>query len=123
MKIRIEGNSIRLRLRQSEVAQLAEKGRVGEATHLPGGVFRYELTLQSGLEDLSAYLGPEGIAVNLPEGWGQAWPDDSRVGFEGVLPLDGGKELHLLVEKDFVCLDRDLSAQQDQYPHPKGNQA
>lgn len=119
MKIRIEGNSIRLRLRKSEVTQLAEQGQVGEATQLPEGLFRYQLRLQPGLENLSAHLGPEGIWVSLPESWGKAWPEESRVGFEAVLTIEGGQELHLLVEKDFVCLDRDLSGQQDQYPHPK----
>ena len=119
MKIRIEGNSIRLRLRQSEVAQLAEQGRVGEATHLPGGPFCYQLRLRPGLENLEADFGPEGISVSLPEKWGKAWPGESRVGFEAILPVEGSHGLHLLVEKDFVCLDRDLAGQQDQYPHPK----
>ena len=119
MKIRIEGNSIRLRLRQSEVSQLAEQGRVGESTYLPEGLFRYQLKLQPGLENLDAHFGPDGITVLLPAGWGKAWPSESRVGFEAVLKLKGSHTLHVLVEKDFVCLDRDPAGQQDQYPHPK----
>ena len=123
MKIRIEGNSIRLRLRQSEVTQLAVQGMVGEATQLPEGLFRYQLKLQAGLENLAAHFSPEGISVCLPESWGRAWPEESRVGFEAIQTIEGGHTLHLLVEKDFVCLDRDLAGQQDQYPHPKSGKA
>jgi hypothetical protein len=119
MKIRIEGNSIRLRLRQSEVSQLAEKGQVGESVCLPEGSFQYQLKLRSGLENLEAQLDPEGITVLLPAAWGKAWPSESRVGFEAVLKMEGNQTLYLLVEKDFVCLDRDLAGQEDQYPHPK----
>lgn len=123
MKIRIEGNSIRLRLRQSEVAQLAEEGRVEESTQMPGGHFNYRLELQTELKNLAAQYGRNGITVSLPESWGRSWPEDARVGFEAQLPLAGGQLLHLLVEKDFVCLDRDLAGQQDQYPHPKTRKA
>ena len=86
---------------------------------LPEGSFQYRLKLQPGLENLEAHFGREGITVQLPESWGKAWPSESRVGFEGVQHPEGGQAIHLLVEKDFVCLDRDLAGQQDQYPHPK----
>lgn len=119
MKIRIEANSVRLRLGKSEVSRLAETGLVEETTHFPQAPFRYRLQLQPDSAGLTAGLGPGTITVGLPEAWGRAWPDESRVGFEGSVPLPGGQSLHLLVEKDFICLDRDPASQPDQYPHPK----
>lgn len=118
MKIRIEGNSVRLRLRKSEVSRLATEGQVEETTHFPGKPFLYRLRLQAGQVAMDARYSPEGITVSLPEDWGKAWPGEARVGFEGIQPMEGGRELHILVEKDFICLDRDPSKQQDQYPHP-----
>ncbi len=118
MKIRIEGNTIRLRLRKSEVEQLAADGYVEETTLFPEGTFRYRLQLLPGQAGMTAWHGPHGITVSLPNAWGAAWPEESRVGFEGSLPLQGGQALQLLVEKDFICLDRDPANQQDQYPHP-----
>ena len=119
MKIRIEGNSVRLRLGKSEVSRLAASNRVEGAAHFPNGCFRYRLELLSGLLGMAARFDAEGITVSLPEAWGKGWPEDSRVGFEERIPLEGGESLHLLVEKDFICLDRDPGGQQDQYPHPK----
>ncbi len=119
MKIRIEGNSVRLRLGKSEVSKLATTGRVEEATPFPDLQLKYRLQLEPGQAGMTARFGPDGITVGLPEAWGLAWPEESRVGFEGSVSLEGGQVLQLLVEKDFICLDRDPAKQPDQYPHPK----
>ena len=119
MKLRIEGNSIRLRLRKSEVQDLAESGRVGGLTWIPGGSFKYMLELKSGISELDAQKTQEGIIVYMPEEDGKLWGNNDRVGFEAQVTVGRGLKLDLLVEKDFVCLDRDPALQQDQYPNPK----
>lgn len=120
MKIRIEDNSVRYRLRKTEVEQLAKEGNVCCLAQFPEAPLEYCLKLDPFKEQLSANFSHGRITVILPEAWGLKWPSSTQVGFEGVLPLQEGSELQILVEKDFVCLDRDLSTQKDQYPHPKG---
>ena len=118
MKIRIEDNSVRFRLRRSEVDTLAEAGSLWGTTQFPEGTFSYGLMTEKGLPDLRASLQDGKIIVRIPEEWTVQWPDSPRVGFETSAVVNGST-LHLLVEKDFVCLDRDLAGQQDQYPNPK----
>lgn len=118
MKIRIEDNSVRLRLRKSEVAKLAEQGRLCAATVFPEQRFEYCLEVSREARDLEASFSGGKIAVRLPEPWVRDWPDSPKVGFEATIDT-GSAKLHLLVEKDFVCLDRDPETQKDQFAHPK----
>ncbi|WP_143099954.1 DUF7009 family protein [Robiginitalea myxolifaciens] len=119
MKLRIEGNSIRLRLRKSEVSKLASTGRVAGETRIPGGNFHYALELHPDISDLTAKRTAGGITLLLPETQGKSWAENQQVGFEAAMALEDNESLHLLVEKDFVCLDRDPALQEDQYPNPK----
>ena len=118
MKIRIEDNSIRYRLRKSEVEVLAAEGRLKAAAIFPQGPFEYILQSTPGLTDLRASHFAGRITVEIPDDWVRQWPGSPRVGFE-TLMREGDTPLHILIEKDFVCLDRDLNTQADQYPNPK----
>ena len=119
MKLRIEGNSLRFRLRKSEVESLATQGMVSEVTNIPNGMLHYSVVLDAQRTEIGAELHENTIACYLPEKYGKTWHINEIVGFEGRIPLEDGQFLSVLIEKDFVCLDRDLAAQQDQYPHPK----
>lgn len=119
MKLRIEGNSIRLRLRKSEVENLAQSGRVREVTCIPGGSFNYMLQLKTGISELDALKTQDGIIVYMPEADGKAWANSERVGFQAQIAVESDLKLDILVEKDFVCLDRDPTVQKDHYPNPK----
>ena len=118
MKIRIEDNSVRMRLRKSEVAKLADQGSLCATTVFPEQVFKYCLEAAPDINDLEASLSGGGITVRLPELWVRDWPDSPKVGFESSFDT-GDTRLHILVEKDFVCLDRDPETQKDQFAHPK----
>jgi hypothetical protein len=118
MKIRIEDCSVRLRLRRSEVDTLAEKGELWASTVFPEGTFRYGLKAQTGVTELRAVLQERAIVIYIPEKWTATWLASPRVGFETEIEVNN-TALHLLVEKDFVCMDRDMAGQEDQYPNPK----
>lgn len=119
MKIRIKGNSIRYRLGQSEVARFANIGYLEERTEFPGGaVFIYRLERKGGLENPGAELLQNRITLYIPESIAAAWTGSEQVGFDHRVSWGEGKELFLLVEKDFVCLDHTLEDQSDNYPNP-----
>jgi hypothetical protein len=118
MKIRIEDNSVRMRLRKSEVSKLAEQGRLCATTAFPEQLFEYCLVADADIRDLEASFSKGKITVRLPEIWVRDWPDSPRVGFEASFDT-GDSGLHILIEKDFVCLDRDPKTQKDQFAHPK----
>lgn len=121
MKIRIEENAVRYRLRKSEVEKLSREGAVVCHSRFPEGSLHYALRLDPAAKGMSASFALGTITITLPEAWGLAWPASDEVGFEAAQILEDGTKLELLVEKDFICLDRDPDMQQDQYPHPKSD--
>ncbi|WP_143542356.1 DUF7009 family protein [Robiginitalea sediminis] len=121
MKIRMEGSSVRLRLRRTEVAQIGAGERLVEKVVFPDGVWTYSLVPEDGVQELSARMTTQGVDIILPAKLAASWAHSEQVGFENWVGLPGGSQLHLLVEKDFVCLDRDLESQKDHYPNPKAD--
>lgn len=121
MKIRIKGNSVRVRLTRSEVAELCSSGIIWETTAFPSGTFRYTVELSSKVETLTADLYPNKIALYLPFTDAKPWPENEVVGFENEMELPSGEKLHLLLEKDFTCLESRGEDESDQYPNPKAS--
>ena len=119
MKIRIKGNSIRFRLTQSEVKQLSEKGSVKETTEFGSNTFHYQVELTTSVKNLEASYSNDEIVMMVPETDGRNWFHNNTVGFEHQMGLPKGKKLHLLLEKDFTCLENRAEDQSDNYPNPK----
>ncbi len=105
MKIRIRGDSLRLRLSQSDVRALDGEGLVGDALHFPAGpVLRCELRVVDGTDGLDAAFDHHTIGVTMPRAWARRLVDTDEVGVKSEVVLEGGRTLVLLVEKDFRCL-------------------
>jgi len=104
VKLRIQGNIVRLRLAEDEVAQLGRGEPVVEHTTFAGGVLSYRLV--SGGDELTARFSPgAGIEVFLPELQAKAWATGAEVSVRGSIEVEGGT-LSVLVEKD-LKRDRD----------------
>jgi hypothetical protein len=120
MKLRIRGNSLRLRLIQSEVAHFAETGLVEDAIVFRGGhSLRYSLQV-SDIPALSAeFVGTE-IRVLVPRPQALSWTSSNEVSLIGEDVSETGT-LKLLIEKDFACLNPQAVWQEDQsdnFPNP-----
>nr|WP_297789142.1 hypothetical protein [uncultured Allomuricauda sp.] len=119
MKIRIKGNSIRFRLTQSEVQQLSETGSINENTEFGNSIFQYQVKLAPTIQNLEAIYSNGNILMMVPEDDGKNWFHNDIVGFAHEMELPAGKKLHLLLEKDFTCLENRMEDQSDNYPNPK----
>ncbi len=123
MKIRIQGNSIRLRLSQPEVATFIETGSVSESIHFggqPGAILTYALE-RSDLPELTATFSGNRVCVMVPAELGATWANsEQEVGMEHVInPSSEVGSLKILVEKDFKCLtDRPGVDESDNFPNP-----
>lgn len=106
MKLRIRGDALRLRLSQRDLETLAQTGEVAEAIHFgPGGVaLRYVLRASAGASALSASFDGAAITVAMPLSQVHQLAQTDAVGVAGEQALPGGRQLSLLVEKDFRCL-------------------
>ena len=113
MKLRIRGNSLRLRLSQKEVAQLGEQGRVEDAISFGPSKLTYVLTT-SDVEHVGAVYEDHRIVVTLPKERAEKWTSSDDVGIESR------GEVHILVEKDWSCLKpREGEDDSDAFPHPE----
>lgn len=119
MKIRIKGNAVRYRLTKTEVATLCSIGSIQEVTVFGDHKFMYRVKLDTQAQQLKASFLNNTITMVLPASIAQNWENDDRVGFEQDQPLEHGEKLHLLIEKDFTCLDNTIEDQSDNYPNPK----
>ncbi|MEL6676434.1 MAG: hypothetical protein AAFR61_29770 [Bacteroidota bacterium] len=107
MKLRCTHNSIRLRLRKSDLTTLAETGKVEESVRIgPVKQLSFTLLIDQGVHTLVADMKEGHLSIRLPESTAQSWIASQQVGIEEYLPLEGEERLHLLIEKDFPCQDR-----------------
>ena len=104
MKLRILGNTLRLRLSQTEVEKLGMDGHVNDATEFPGNnALTYQIN-RSSSDSITCSLVDNVISVNVPEDLINEWVNTDRVGFQEDFELAGSSKLSILVEKDFKCL-------------------
>lgn len=119
MKIRIQGNSIRLRLGQTEVKTLGEHGFLLETTQFPNGDFFDYSVVSECVDEPTAFVLENGIQIALPENDCHSFASSDEVSLEAALDLPEGGQLAILVEKDFTCLkSRSGEDESDLYPNP-----
>ncbi|WP_435624283.1 DUF7009 family protein [Flagellimonas sp.] len=119
MKIRIRGNSVRFRLTRSEVDELCKKGCVEEKTEFNESPFSYVVKASEEEENLYASFLDGTITLYVPNVLLLDWDTNENVGFYHNQSLNNDKELALILEKDFVCMDQTTEDQSDNYPNPK----
>ena len=100
MKIRIKGDTIRLRLSQTEVSDVGVYKDVVETTHFGNSQLVYRLSTKANSEVISASFANNEIHISLPKDLAEYWANSDTVGIEtatGAIP-------YILIEKDFQCL-------------------
>jgi hypothetical protein len=103
MKLRLEGNSIRLRVRKSDLSQLATGGMVTETLIFPNNsVLKYQLKTEENAATIGAQFSADALTVSIPLSIATLWRTSEAVSLEHT--LDSG--LYILIEKDFPCKDR-----------------
>ena len=123
MKLRLKGDTIRLRLTQSEVVAVANGDTVVETTCLPQP-FSYALETSGdekgdgkgdGKGDRIAAAFADGrMTVTIPAAVATHWAGTEQVSLRG---REGAVEI--LVEKDFACLTpREGEDDPDAFPNP-----
>jgi hypothetical protein len=100
MKLRIRGNSIRIRVSKIELAKIAETGRAEESVR-----FSSEQGLRYGIEvrptgAVTATFAGDAIIVTLPKPRLDLWLRANEISVEGSQPIGGGKVLQIALEKD-----------------------
>ena len=121
MKLRIRGNSVRLRLTRGEIATLDRDGELSDTTRFgPNATLSYRVRLNDDADHITARLSGSDIAVDLPGAAARRWCESDEVGIGATLDTGDGSSLGVLVEKDFACLSpREGEDESDMFPHPE----
>ena len=106
MKLRCSENSIRLRLRKSEVEKLKEVPVLKENVQVGLDVFSYGIG-KTAAAIIHATFDDGCILLHIPEEEMMQWVNDAeQVGMSAEQLLKNGQYLSILIEKDFPCINR-----------------
>jgi hypothetical protein len=123
MKLRIKGNSIRLRLGQSEVRRLAIDGIVEESTVFGPSkqeCFAYTIYASSETELVSANFVDRSLLIRVPSDMIREWSTTDQVGISALQRTGNEDGLRILIEKDFECVEAPPGeSQEDAFPNPQ----
>jgi len=113
MKLRIQGNALRLRLNQAEVAQFSKTGFFEDSVEFSPGVrLTYALESCSSVRSPQALYRDGSLRIQVPYQVGFEWATTDRTG------ISGGEHLAITVEKDFQCLHGDSARDPNAFPNP-----
>jgi hypothetical protein len=123
MKLRIRGNSLRLRLTKSEVAEVGKGNTVEETVEFgsePGQQLIYALVPTDDAENTTAVYDSCRISVFVPKSQAKEWARTNQTGIEAVKTIgDSSRTLRILIEKDFTCMEpRAGEDDADTFAHP-----
>ena len=121
VKLRLQFNSVRFRLKRGEVEQLARTGRVEEKILIGSGddeTFDYVLESTAAVSSPIATVTARSIVVQVPSKEVIKWASTDQVGIEGRQPVDNETSLQILIEKDFACIDGNDEENADTFPNP-----
>ncbi len=121
MKLRVRGDTLRLRLTRSEVDAIGAAQAVTEAMHLPDGS-QLCYTLRTADKN-DVHMHHEGdrveIIVEIDAAKSHRWALSEQVSYSGDDPFHAGR-LAVLIEKDFTCITpRAGEEESDTFPNPQ----
>ena len=103
--MRFENNSVRFRIRKSELQHLKQHGFVKEEIAFPNAVLTYELRIAD-IPEITPALSDNKITIHIPLIKANQWLDTDEVGIYRLINLDEDEVLDIVIEKDFPCKDR-----------------
>jgi len=121
MKLRIKGNSLRLRVSRSELARLLAGDCVEETIYFAAeasAAFTYALQQEPLAKSPTVHYTDRRVSVLLPADQVYVWGVTDQVGIAEEISLGALGSLALLIEKDFACLDRRDEDNQDTFANP-----
>ena len=121
MKLRIKGNSLRLRVSRSELARFQAGGRIEETirfTAAPEATLTYALESALSSSPVSVRYGSREVTVILSQDRARIWGAEEEVGVYTTLDMGPAGSLEVVVEKDFACLDRSDEDNSDTFSNP-----
>jgi len=126
MKLRIKGNSLRLRVTRSELQRLLEGAAVAETIHFgphPDESLTYALVSGAQADSVNVLYRDRIVTVSISDDQLRGWSHEDQVGVYAAIDLGTAGALEVAIEKDFACLDRDDEENDDTFANPHAGQS
>lgn len=108
-----------MRLSRPEVARFGADKHIECRTDFGKEFLIYAVRTGNGIEEISADLENNKITMYIPLSVAEEFVHTEVVGFQHVQILGTGEKLFLLFEKDFKCVDAEVTEDQsDNYENP-----
>lgn len=115
MKLRCTANSIRLRVRKSDLDALQNQGKVSVPINFAPGI-KLEYILKLGqAEHPQANYAAQQITILLPSEFATNWINSEEVSIAYQQAYGEGQYLQVLIEKDFPCRHTEETDLQDTF--------
>ncbi|MEP7127607.1 MAG: hypothetical protein ABI729_02015 [Chitinophagales bacterium] len=115
MKLRFDKNSLRLRLKKSDIEKLRSNNSIHENIPFLNGSFEYSLLIEPDQPEVSAHVAGQSIKVVIPSNIAITWINNNEVGIYRTIHIDENRKLELIIEKDFPCKEIPEVDQQDYF--------
>ena len=118
MKVRIQGNSLRFRLKQFEVEAFATHHLIKEEVVFGPSMRLQFILCAASVSCMQINYQPGKVTVSIPQAIVEEWTGTALVGFQDAVATASGEIIKVLIEKDFKCFD---GAEEEigSYPNPK----
>lgn len=117
MKLRVHGNTMRLRLSRPEVTRLAVGGFIEEAARFgPAACLRYRVEASPSAPAIAASFEEGRITVLIPGQAAADWAGSDEEGLYHDQAVTSDQTLSIAIEKDFRCLTGEPDP--DAFPNP-----
>lgn len=106
MKLRIQGNTLRLRLDREDLKRFAEHGMIEDSIRFgttDDTVLSFELKATEVGDRFHVSFHSNRIIIDVPQEIAGHWIDTDQVGIGGSIPLPDRDELMISIEKDLFC--------------------
>ena len=120
MKLRIKGDTLRLRVSRSELERLLDGGHVQETTHFGAAKeanLTYALEIAPQTDPVRVTYECQKVTVSLSDRQARQWADPAEIGVYTAIAITPDTSLEVIIEKDFACLDR--GGEEDTFDNPK----
>ncbi|MDH5474757.1 MAG: hypothetical protein OEX22_03595 [Cyclobacteriaceae bacterium] len=119
MKLRInKGNTLRIRMSQTEVNELVSNGKVEEVLNFGNNALVYSVKRTSD-ESISVDFKDNMVLISVNSEIVNKWHKSDQVGFDKTILISDDESFYVLIEKDFKCLtDRPNEDETDLFENP-----
>jgi hypothetical protein len=123
MKIRMQANSIRYRLKEPEVLEFKNAGIITESIQLGTNADSciHFILQKSDNKLIAVQFENNTTVIKIPKEIAEQWTGTSSVGFDAIIEWGDARSLKVLVEKDFECLEANEEENTGAYPNPAKN--